>query len=85
MHFGLTFIETICNVFSVFYYGPTHVSADKDSQVHVYIPFNFMRYAKSVDRSRQRARTKCRTSSVENMVALLFHAAGSKACKFNGP
>ena len=32
-------IETICDVFGVFYYGPKHVSANKDNEVHVYIPF----------------------------------------------
>ena len=30
-------IETTCDVFSVFYYGLTHVSANKDNDGEVYV------------------------------------------------
>ena len=30
-------IETTCDVFSVFYYGLTHVSANKDNDREVYV------------------------------------------------
>ena len=49
-------IETICDVFSVFYYRLTHVSANKDNdtdrEVHVYKLFTH--YLKSVDSSAKR-------------------------------
>ena len=53
-------VETTCDVFSVFYYGLTHVSANKDNDREVYTFINFLRiYLKSVDSSTQRPRAKC--------------------------
>ena len=34
-------IETTCDVFSVFYYGLTHVSANKDNDRKVYVYKHF--------------------------------------------
>ena len=52
-------VETICDVFSVCYYGLAHVSAntDNDREVHVYKVFTH--YLKSVDSSTQLPRAKC--------------------------
>ena len=45
-------IETTCDVFSVFYYGLTHVSANKDNDREVYVYKRI--YLKSVHSSTQR-------------------------------
>ena len=52
-------IETICDAFSVFYYGLTHVSANKDNDRKVHVYKLFTHNLTSVDSLTQRPRAKC--------------------------